>query len=373
MAELSETVLQLGAGRFLRAFCDRFIHQANASAHPVGKIVVVQSTAGSRADSLASRPEGYSVLVRGFQNGEPVERIDPVASISRALVAGTQWSEVQTLAQSDSLKFVISNATEAGYRLADGDAPSDTPPSSLPGKLTQLLHLRYAKNLAPLVMLPCELIESNGAKLRDLVIEQARSWSLGDAFVDYVTNKAKWVNSLVDCIVTSPEPSNPHLVSDPNLVCAEPYQLWAQQPLDPSMPQPIHHPAIRWVSDLSPFYLRKVRILNGLHTAMVAKFFGTGPVTVADVLADHEKAKWLRALLFEEIVPTIAHRVSDVAEFADQTWDRFRNVHLNHQLKDISLNHVAKLQVRLAPTADEYQRLFGCRPAKLDETLARKL
>ena len=50
---LPETVLQFGSGRFLRAFADLFIHQANQQGQKVGRVVIVQSTAGDRAGGQA--------------------------------------------------------------------------------------------------------------------------------------------------------------------------------------------------------------------------------------------------------------------------------------------------------------------------------
>ena len=44
MAELPETVLQFGSGKFLRGFADLFIHQANAEGQRVGRVVVVQTS-----------------------------------------------------------------------------------------------------------------------------------------------------------------------------------------------------------------------------------------------------------------------------------------------------------------------------------------
>jgi tagaturonate reductase len=155
------------------------------------------------------------------------------------------------------------------------------------------------------------------------------------------------------------------------LTTAEPYQLWAlERPPGRGDVKLFLHPAIRLVDDLLPFYLRKVRILNGLHTAMTAKFLPAGFETVQDVMKNAAAYKWLRALLYEEIVPTIAYRVDDVAEFADETFDRFRNPYLKHRLADIAQNHAAKAQVRLQPTYDEYVSLFNHPPRRLGEALA---
>jgi tagaturonate reductase len=127
------------------------------------------------------------------------------------------------------------------------------------------------------------------------------------------------------------------------------------------------------VDELAPYYLRKVRILNGLHTAMVGKFMHAGFQTVQQVLADPVAVRWVRGVLFEEIVPTIAYRVADVALFADRTWDRLRNPYLSHPLKDIALHHAEKVRVRLQPTRVEYEKLFGKSPTRLSEAMTVKL
>src|SRR5688572_4954109 len=135
MDQLPETILQFGGGRFLRAFVDRFVQHANDGEQRVGRVVVVQSTPGSRADNINRQPDGYQVLIRGYEQGAVVDRMERVSSITRALTAGDQWPQVLELARSPKLRYVVSNATEAGYRLEDGDRVDSAPPASLPGKL----------------------------------------------------------------------------------------------------------------------------------------------------------------------------------------------------------------------------------------------
>lgn len=368
-SDLPETVLQFGAGRFLRAFVDRFIQNANDEGQSVGRVVVVQSTPGHRADLLNSQPEGYHVLVRGYADGELVNRIEPVQSIRRALVAQQQWDEVLAVACSKDLRWIVTNATEAGYAVDPADRADSAPPNSMPAKLTQVLWERFRAGGAPLVLLPCELIEGNAGKLCQIVCSQAQAWSLPEAFTNWVHGNCQWLDNLVDCIVTPAPEDHPLAKSDKLLVSAEPYMLWAIQRPATIEPKLFRHPAIQVVGDLVPYYLRKVRILNGLHSAMAARFQRAGFETVLQVLSDREAVRWLRALLYEEIVPTIAYRVDDAALFADQVFDRFRNPFLAHKLSDIAKNHAAKVLVRLRPTRDEYVKLFGRAPKKLDEVL----
>ena len=369
----SETILQFGAGRFLRAFFDRFVQHANEAGQNVGQIVVVQSTPGARADLLNQQPEGYNVLVRGYENGALIERVEPVRNIRRALSAVSQWGQVLDVARSPELRMIVSNATEAGYTLDPGDRLDSQPPKSLPGKLTQALYQRFQAGAGPLVLLPCELFERNAEKLLELVLNLSRQWGLPGAFERWLREQCLWLNNLVDCIITYAPPDHPLAQKDKLLVCAEPFALLAVQKPAGGDARLFRHPAIHVVDDLAPYYLRKVRILNGLHTAMVGKFFAQGFKTVQEVLADRDGWRWCRGVVYEEIVPTLAYRVDDVAQFADETFDRFRNPHLSHKLADIALHHTDKIRIRLQPTREEYVRLFHKEPKRLTEALAGRL
>jgi tagaturonate reductase len=132
------------------------------------------------------------------------------------------------------------------------------------------------------------------------------------------------------------------------------------------------HPALRLADDIAPFFLRKVRILNGTHTAMVGKFLGQFE-TVQQLLEDRSAARWIRDLMYEEIVPTLAYRLDLVAAFADETYDRYRNPYTNHKLADIAKGHADKLKVRLEPTRAEYERLFGKPPRHIVEAMSPRV
>lgn len=369
-AALPETILQFGTGRFLRGFADAFIQYANDRGQQVGRVVVVQSTAGSRADQLAHQGGGYHILVRGVEHGEVVDKVERVQCISRALPAATQWHDVLRVASSKEIKLLISNTTESGYATDASDQLADGPPKTYPARLTQLLWHRFDKGGAePLTLIPCELIERNADKLRELVLQQARAWKLSDDFQRWVRERCTWLNNLVDRIVTLPADEHPLKNEDPLLIQAEPYALWAIERPRPGWAAPIQHPSVEAVDDLTPYYLRKVRILNGIHTALVAKFMPRGFETVQQALKDPEVMDWVLGLLYEEIMPAIAYRVPDVARFARQTLERFSNPFLQHRLADIAQYHQDKVKVRLKSTAEEYERLFGKKPRRLLEAI----
>ena len=365
---MTETVLQFGAGNFLRAFADLFIEQANRTDAPVGRIVVVQSTASGRGDTLNARGCRYQVAVRGFSGGKVVDELESVASISRALAAATAWPEVLAFATSPDLRLILSNTTEAGYVLsADEGARGALAPVSFPAKLADVLWTRWSAGRAGVTILPCELHEQNATKLRALVESQLRSWSAHEALFAWIARECRWINTLVDRIVPGTPKDHPALADDPLLIAAEPFAFWAMETAE--LP-PFSHPAIVAAEDISSYYLRKVRILNGAHTALVAYAMPRGFKTVREAIDNPEVGAWLRRVLDEEIVPVLEGRVEDPAGFAKTTLERFLNPFLEHQLSAIALNHASKIEVRLRPTIAEYETKFGCPPPLLTAALA---
>jgi tagaturonate reductase len=371
---MQETILQFGAGNFLRAFVDLFVAQLNRDpATAVGRIVVVQSTDRHRADALNAAGGRYHVAIQGFAAGRIIDQVETVDSISRALHAGTQWPEVRALALDPRLRWIVSNTTEAGFALDPLDhsrpatAPSP-PPRSFPAKLLDLLLLRHAAGLPAPAILPCELIEQNGSRLRDLVLEQAARWSAPAAASAWLRDSVPWLDNLVDRIVPGPPATHPLRDRDPLLLSAEPFAFWAVRST-PSTPAFFPHPAITLTPDLAPYYLRKVRILNGAHTALVAHALPRGVVTVREAVEHPEIGPWLERLLFEEIVPVIAERAPGAEAFARATLERFRNPFLEHRLSSIALNHEAKVKVRLLPTLADYRARFDRPPPLLSAAL----
>lgn len=369
MNSLPETVLQFGSGRFLRAFADLFIHQANEKGQSVGRVVIVQSTGGERAGGLNKQAGRYHVVVRGLENGAVVDRVEPVESVSRAIPAATAWSEVRSLARSPSLRMILSNTTESGYDLHPEDGPADAPPRSFPAKLLAVLRERFEARQGGLVVIPCELREHNADLLQGLVLKLAADWKLTEELRRWIGQECVWLNTLVDRIVTGTPKEHPLLATDAMLTVCEPYALWAIEQ-KPGVEPFLRHPSVVWTPDVQPYFLRKVRILNGAHTALLIRAKPRGFVTVREAVNDPELGAWLERLLFEEIVPVLEGRVDDGPGFARQTLERFRNPFLEHKLADIAAHHASKVEVRLRPTHAEYRAKFGRVPPLLDAVLS---
>ncbi|MEM7655451.1 MAG: tagaturonate reductase, partial [Bacteroidota bacterium] len=157
-------VLQFGEGNFLRAFVDWMIHRMNAATDFRSGVAVVQPIPFGRVSDLMQQDGLYHVLIRGLENGEPIERVERIDVLQQGINPYEDYAGLLAIAASKELQFVVSNTTEAGivYQSEPQPAPGISP-ESFPAKVCALLHHRYVelgKKEAPgLIFLPCELIE----------------------------------------------------------------------------------------------------------------------------------------------------------------------------------------------------------------------
>ena len=117
-----------------------------------------------------------------------------------------EYDKYMSLAEIDTLRFVVSNTTEAGIVYDADDRFEMNPPKSFPGKLTKFLYHRFetfqGDTSKGLVMLPVELIDDNGIMLKKCVMQQIANWGLSDAFKSWIEEACVFTATLVDRIVT---------------------------------------------------------------------------------------------------------------------------------------------------------------------------
>ena len=69
-------------------------------------------------------------------------------------------------------------------------------------------------------------------------------------------------------------------------------------------------------------------------------------------------------------MPTLEGQVEGPERFAEKVLERFANPFLDHRLADIALHHDTKVKVRLMPTYEASEEMFGQRPGLLGELLS---
>ena len=363
---LPVTVLQIGDGNFLRGFVDWMVDVANGQGLMKAGVAVAQPLDQGIAGMLTAQDGLYTVLLRGIENGREVESRRVVSCVSDALNPYADWDRMLAHATSPALRFVVSNTTEAG--IADLEEPytPGTCQQSFPAKVTALLHARF-KALggtaeSGLVFLPCELIEANGSSLKRIVLAHARRWGLESGFAVWIEAHNHFLNTLVDRIVPGhPKDEAATLAAkwgyeDPLAVAGEPFHVWViEGPAHLADEFPPHKAGLNvvWTDDLQPYRTRKVRILNGAHTASALAAFCAGIDTVKGMMDDATLSAYLRRVMFEEIVPFVPLPEAERQDYARTILERFGNSYIRHELISIALNSVSKWSVRVLPSLQD--------------------
>ena len=382
-AHLPEKVLQFGEGGFLRAFVDWMFHQLNKQGLFNGRVVVVQPIAQGLVDKLNEQDGLYTLILRGLENGKPMEKKEIISSISRGINPYTDWAAYLACAENPEMEFIVSNTTEAGIAFDANDSMESTPPASFPGKLTAFLYHRFRHFAGDpkraMAMIPCELIDRNGDNLKKTVLQTARNWGLPQEFITWIEQHNTFANTLVDRVVTGyPRDEVNELQAkigyeDTLLDTGELFHLWvieAPEELSERLPFTKAGLDVIWTNNMAPYRTRKVRILNGAHTGSIPAAFLYGLETVGEMMDHPVLGKYVRSLISEELVPSINMDKQMLTVFADDVVERFKNPFIKHYLLSILLNSSSKFKTRNLPSLLEYLQLNGKLPDKLTFSLA---
>lgn len=360
-----ERVIQFGEGGFLRGFVDWMLQIANEKTDFNGSVVVVQPIENGLCDVLSAQGCKYTHLCRGVE-GIDQRKIDV---ISRCVKPYNDFEGYLSLAENKDFRFIVSNTTEAGICVNENDKLSDTPASSFPGKLTQLLLKRYELGLDGFVFLPCELIENNGGELKKCILKYCELWSLDKGFAQWIENNNIFTNTLVDRINTGyPKDEKIDLgYEDKMLNTSEYFHLWVIEGYgDLFCELPLDKCGLNVVltDKLSDYRTIKVRILNGAHTSMIPYALLQGVETVGDCLRDETMSAHLKACL-AEIVDSLDIDKNESLNYAASVMQRFSNPYIRHLCRSIALNSVSKFKVRVLPSILQYEEKYQKTPKSL--------
>ena len=363
-------ILQFGEGNFLRCFIDWMVQKMNDRAGFDGQVQIIQPIGDELcvpSQILNARGGKYHTCLRGVIGGKTVEEVEEISSVKGVDLA----ANLEKYATLPSLRFVVSNTTEAGIQYVKGE-------NTFPAKVLRLLKARHAAGLPGLVFIPCELIEHNGDNLKKCVLQHLAD--APDAALEaYVRNDCVFCSTLVDRIVAGrPDPESAARYEkqlgerDEALVCGEPFHFFViETPADFDLERelPLRKAGVNvvYTPDMQPYRTRKVRFLNATHTTMVYLGLEKGFTEVAQCIADPEFNAFVRQVVFDEIFPTVDLPDAEKKEYAESVLERFANPFAHHQLKSIALNTIAKWKTRCLPVVCDYYRLNG----KLPEAMIR--
>ncbi len=376
-------VVQFGGGNFLRGFADWMIQCMNDRMDFNAGVSIIQSSASRASDQLNRQQGLYHLVTSTVENNLPVQNIERIDCINGCINPQADMGAFLHLAEDAGVQLVISNTTEAGIVLDTGDFSRPGSPASFPARLALFLHHRYRHFAGAgdrgLAIICCEMIEDAAGQLFNMVCRFSREWQYEPEFIAWLEQNNAFCSSLVDRIVPGFPKANAEAIqnrigfADQMLVEANDYYLWvieAPEWVRTLFPAPQAGLNLIYTDRLAPFRERKVKVLNGAHTATVALSMLAGLATVQQSVEHPLVGPFLKKIIYDEICPTIAPPENELRAYADSILERFASPAIRHEWPSIALNSLSKWSVRIVPTLLDYRQEFGRLPQLVVFSLA---
>ncbi|MBL7870905.1 MAG: tagaturonate reductase [Cyclobacteriaceae bacterium] len=370
-------ILQFGTDNFLLGFADWIIQEANDKAGFNAGVSVIQST--SNGDTLNSQEGVFTVILKGIYEEEFVRKQYKIDAIQRVVNPAKDFLGFLEEALNPDLQFIISNSIEGGIIFTPSDE-LHTLASSFPGQLTQLLYHRFKNNLNNgLLILPTELIEQNGIALKSCIKKYAAHWGLSSEFTTWITKHITFCNTLVDRIVSG-VPKKPKEIfyhelgyADELALEGEWFYLWVidgPRWIEEVLPFKKAGLQVVYTHDLTPYRLRKVRILNGAHSCMACVGYLAGLRTVRETIEHPVIGNFVKRMIFDDILSNLPGDLIELEKFAEEVIIRFRNPAIDHHLIAITHDSFSKFNVRVIPSLLAHIEKNGVVPDRIAYSIA---
>lgn len=361
--EISIGIVHLGLGAFHRSHQAMYTEQLlNQQGGGDWGICAVSFRNEALQAQLKQQDNLYTTAILDVEDSFHV-----VGAIKEVLVVKTQAPAVLQRMAAETTKIVSLTVTEKGYCLnTEGvldetlpeiinDLASHASPSSAIGLLVSALNTRFKNGIKPFHVIACDNLPDNGRKLKSAVVQFASKISA--ELAQWISQEVQFPNTMVDSITPKTEQATVELIEnnlgliDEAPVQREMFSQWVIEAC-PHIERPEWEKVgVIFTTDVESFENAKLRILNGLHSALAYMGLLAGYETVYQAISDNKIKSFLVDLVDSEIIPTLtAPKGLDLHQYSRAIIARFENPKIRHLLAQIACDGSIKIPVRtLAP------------------------
>jgi fructuronate reductase len=369
----------IGVGAFHRCHQEEFVDDTLEARFGRWGVLGINLTAPSLTDLLGPQDCLYSRTLRQDDRAE-TRIIGALRDVIDVTDKGSADRAIAALGGPD-ISVATMTVTEKGYCLTPStgelelnnpvlraDLDGGFPPRTLLGLLALALERRRQTGGAPLTLISCDNVPSNGARLGAAMLKFAvlRSAELSRFIEDSVT----FPSTMVDRIVPATAPEDIETVSealgarDPGVVVGEPFRQWVIEDKFAGERPPLDLAGATFVVDAKPYEQIKMRVLNAAQSTLAHQGALVGHEFTYQAAADPVLATLTRRMLERETSTTLPELAGmEAAPYIDQSMARIRNTAIRHRCHQIGTDGSQKIVHRLVDPLRE--RLAGGQPAGL--------
>ncbi len=361
-SRLSASIVHLGIGAFHRAHQAVYVDDCLGRDPSWGIIGASLRHPGTR-DALLPQNGLYTLAVR---DGEET-RTRVIGAVCDVLCAPPGNMPVIEAIASEDTRIVTMTVTEKAYcrdpatgRLdlthADirADLETETGARSVPGVLVAALRLRRARGLAPITLVSCDNLPSNGDTLAGVVLEfaEAKDPSLARWIGADIAFPATMVDRIVPATTDEDRASIAAMTGydDAWPVVTEPFSQWVIEDRFVAGRPDFEAAGVLMTDDVQPFEEMKLRLLNGAHSTLAYLGLQAGHQTVSEAITDPVLSRFVERMMQQEIRSTVNTPGIDLNAYIGSLLVRFANPSLRHRLLQIAMDGSQKIPQRLLCT-----------------------
>jgi mannitol 2-dehydrogenase len=376
-SKVTPGILHLGVGAFHRSHqaltIDTLISQGMAQDWGIIGVGLLES---DRRMSDALKPQDcLYTLITKHPDGQIHYQV--IGSIIEYLYAPESPAAVLARLVDPAIRIVSLTITEGGYSFdrVTGEFDPATPgvaedlqgsphPISAFGFIVEGLRLRRANGTPAFTIQSCDNIQGNGEVAKKMIIEFAKRKDL--ELAEWISENVAFPNSMVDRITPVTATADIELASrklgveDQWPVPCEPFFQWVVEDHFPTGRPPLEKADVQMVSDVMPYELMKLRLLNASHQGLC--YFGhlSGYTYVHEVMADPLIVTLLRRYMDEEASPTLSPVPGvDLAKYKNQLIERFSNSQVLDTVARLAAESSDRIPKWLLPVVREQLKKKG--------------
>ena len=362
-------IVHIGLGNFHRAHAA--VHTAEAIAKSGGDwgIYAYSMRSAKNAEVLAAQDFLYTVV-----DIHPDSERTIIPGIHVGASGGVEaLDEVMNHLVDPNTRIISLTITESGYCYSTQTGGLDqtraeiihdiqelTTPQSVIGLLAKALLVRAKTHQAPVTIMSCDNLTSNGSTTRRVLREFAAhlDGENSQTLLAFIDTAVSFPNSMVDRIVPGTEERHRALVEerlgirDENPVPAEKFSMWVLED-DFIAGRPRWEEAgVLFSTEVDKFETMKLRLLNGSHSLIAYLGALAGKVSVPDARFTPYIERAVRLFMKSEMAPTFTMPSAvDIDQYITDLFSRWSNTVLSDTIARIGSDGSIKLPPRITQTS----------------------